>query len=386
MDGDSGYTLETASTIAAVDPAEWDACAGDENPFVSFAFLSALEDSRCVGGRTGWIVQHVLVRDAARRLIACAPLYGKTHSYGEYVFDHGWAQAYHSAGGDYYPKLLCAVPFSPVPGPRLLIRPDAPDGVAGPMMRGMIELARRAKVSSLHVNFPTRGEWEALGEAGFVQRIGQQFHWENEGYATFEEFLGALSSRKRKQIRKERREALDDGIQIRTLSGAEIGKPEWDAFFRFYMSTSDRKWGSAYLNRRFFDVLGQRLGDKVVLVMAERGGKWIGGALNLCGRDTLYGRNWGCDGDYKFLHFEACYYRAIDYAIAHGLKRVEAGAQGTHKIQRGYLPAETYSAHWFADRRLHDGVARFVASERAAIRSQMAQLDELSPFKEGGED
>ena len=378
----SSGTVESVGSIDAVTADEWDACAGDVNPFVSHAFLSALEDSRSVGGRSGWLPCHTLVRDPKGRLIACAPVYAKTHSYGEYVFDHGWANAYEQVGGQYYPKLLCAVPFSPVPGPRLLVHPDAPAEAEEWLIQGMLSLARRAKVSSLHVNFPTREGWEKLGRMGFLQRIGQQFHWENQGYASFDGFLEQLASRKRKQIRKERREALEDGISIHVLSGGDLTRKVWDAFFRFYMSTVDRKWGSAYLNRSFFNLLGERLGDRVVLVMAQRHGDWIGGALNLRGADTLYGRNWGADGEYKFLHFEACYYQAIEYAITHGLQRVEAGAQGTHKIQRGYLPAETYSAHWFADRRLADGVERFLMQERAAIRAQIAELDEYSPFRE----
>ncbi len=381
----TGATLDTATSLTSVDPAEWDACAGADNPFVSHGFLSALEDSRSVGGRSGWLVHHALLRDAGGRLIAVVPLYGKTHSYGEYVFDHGWAQAYEQAGGRYYPKLLAAVPFSPVPGPRLLIRPDAPTGTEAALIAGLIEMARGARVSSLHINFSTKAEWETLGGQGFLQRIGQQFHWENRGYTSFDDFLAALSSRKRKQIRKERAQALEGGITIRTLVGSEIGKRDWDAFYRFYLSTSDRKWGSAYLTRSFFDLMAERLGDRVVLVMAAKDGEWVAGALNLRGTDTLWGRNWGCDGDWKFLHFEACYYRAIDFAIAHGLKRVEAGAQGTHKIQRGYLPVETYSAHWFADRRLGDAVARFLAHEQAQVRAQMANLEDYSPFKEGGE-
>jgi hypothetical protein len=378
----TGYTLETIASIDAVDPAAWDACAGGDNPFVSHAFLSALEDSRSVGGRSGWLVHHALLRDSHGALVAAAPLYGKTHSYGEYVFDHGWANAYEAAGGRYYPKLLVGVPFSPVPGPRLLVRPDAPAEARAALAAGLIEIARKSQVSSLHVNFATHEEWELLGQAGFLQRIGEQYHWENHGYADFDDFLAALSSRKRKQIRKERAQALSSGVEIRTLTGKEIGTAEWDAFFRFYMDTSDRKWGSAYLTRPFFDRLGERLGDRVVLIMAAHEGEWIAGALNLRGPDTLWGRNWGCHGDWKFLHFEACYYRAIDFAIAHGLKRVEAGAQGMHKIQRGYLPVETYSAHWFADSRLGDAVERFLIQERRQVRSRMRELEELSPFKE----
>ena len=277
------------------------------------------------------------------------------------------------------------MPFSPVPGPRLLLHPDAPPEAARLMIRGLIELAQQLEVSSLHVTFPSEGDWQELGAAGLLQRIGQQFHWDNRGYGSFEDFLGALNSRKRKSIRKERREALEGGLDILTLTGAEITRKYWDAFYQFYMSTSDRKWGSAYLTRRFFDLLGERLGDRVVLVVALHHGEPVAGALNLRGSTTLYGRNWGSVGEFKFLHFEACYYRAIDYAIAHGLARVEAGAQGTHKIQRGYLPSETYSAHWLRDPGFADAVERFLERERPAIRAQMAELAELSPFRQEGE-
>ena len=386
MDGDgTGYNLRAAPRLAAIDAAAWDACAGPDNPFVSYGFLSALEDSGSANARAGWQPQHLTLEDPQGRIVACAPLYLKSHSYGEYVFDHGWADAYERAGGRYYPKLQCAVPFSPVPGPRLLLHPDAPADAAQMMIGGMVELAKQLKVSSLHVTFSTETQWQQFGDAGFLQRIGEQFHWENRGYGSFEDFLGALNSRKRKSIRKERREALDGGLEIRTLTGPEITRQHWDAFFGFYMSTSDRKWGSAYLTRSFFDLLGERLGDRVVLILAEHNGEPVAGALNLRGSDTLYGRNWGAVGDFKFLHFEACYYRAIDYAIAHGLARVEAGAQGTHKIQRGYLPSETYSAHWIRDPGFADAVEHFLKRERPAIRAQMAELATLSPFRKEDE-
>jgi predicted N-acyltransferase len=386
MEGDgSGYGLSVASSLAAIDAAAWDACAGPDNPFVSYAFLSALEDSGSATAKAGWKAQHLTLTDPAGRIVACAPLYLKSHSYGEYVFDHGWAEAYERAGGRYYPKLQCAVPFSPVPGPRLLIHPDAAPEAARLMIGGMVELARQLKVSSLHVTFPTVGQWRDLGAAGLLQRIGQQFHWENRGYESFEDFLGALNSRKRKSIRKERREALDSGLEIRTLTGGDITARHWDAFHHFYLTTSDRKWGSPYLTRSFFTLLGERLGERVVLVMAFYQGEPVAGALNLRGTDTLYGRNWGSLGEFKFLHFEACYYRAIDYAIAHGLARVEAGAQGTHKIQRGYLPSETYSAHWIRDRGFADAVESFLDREREVIRAEMAALAELSPFRQEGD-
>jgi predicted N-acyltransferase len=377
-----GPTVAVTARIDEVAAEDWDACAGPDNPFVSHAFLACLEESGSATAKTGWLPQHLLVKDAAGRLIAAAPLYLKSHSYGEYVFDHGWADAYERAGGRYYPKLQACVPFSPVPGPRLLIRPDAPAGTRDVVVQGLLAVAREHKVSSLHVTFPTEDEWTALGGNGFLQRTGVQFHWDNAGYASFEDFLAALASRKRKQIRKERREAGESGLTIRTLSGAEISPRHWDAFHRFYLSTTDRKWGSAYLTRRFFELLGKHLAERVVLVVAERDGEPVAGALNLRGTDTLYGRNWGATEDFKFLHFEACYYRAIDYAIAHGLKRVEAGAQGTHKIQRGYLPQRTYSAHWIRDRNFADAVAHFLDRERAGVEREIAALSEYSPFRQ----
>lgn len=381
-DGGDRLTVRVVERLADVPAADWDACAGDENPFVSHAFLEALEASGSATAATGWLPQHLVLEDGEGRLLGAVPLYLKSHSYGEYVFDHGWAAAYERAGGEYYPKLQAAVPFTPVTGPRLLLRPGADTKAADLLVAAMVEVAKRYKVSSLHVTFPTRGEWERLGGAGFLQRMGQQFHWENQGYAGFEDFLAALNARKRKQIRRERREAQESGLTIETLTGSAIEARHWDAFYRFYMSTSDRKWGSAYLTRAFFDLLGERMADKVVLVMARKGTRYVAGALNLRGRDTLFGRNWGCLGDFPFLHFEACYYRAIDFAIAHDLKRVEAGAQGAHKIQRGYLPTPTYSAHWIRDPGFARAVADFLRRERAAIESEMAELEEeLSPFR-----
>jgi uncharacterized protein len=382
MDGGDRLTVRVVERLAAVPAAAWDACAGSDHPFVSHAFLDALEESRSATQETGWLPQHLLLEDAAGRLIGAVPLYLKSHSYGEYVFDHGWAAAYERAGGKYYPKLQCAVPFTPVTGPRLLLRPDAPNNAAELLIAALVEVARRHKVSSLHVTFPSFAQWEQFGAAGFLQRVGRQFHWENEGYHSFEDFLGALNARKRKQIRRERRDAIADGIAIETLTGAAITKQHWDVFFRFYRSTSDRKWGSPYLTRPFFDLLSARMADRVVLILAKRGGRYVAGALNLLGSDTLYGRNWGCSVDVPFLHFELCYYRAIDFAIEHGLQRVEAGAQGEHKIQRGYLPQPTYSAHWIRDPGFARAVADFLVRERAAVENEMAALEEgLSPFR-----
>jgi predicted N-acyltransferase len=380
-DGGETATVRVVTRIAEIPAAEWDACAGTDNPFVSHCFLNALEESGSATADTGWLPQHLALEDPAGGLLGAVPLYLKSHSYGEYVFDHSWAAAYERAGGTYYPKLQCAVPFTPVTGPRLLLRPDADAKAADTLIAAMVELANRHKVSSLHVTYPTEAEWQRFGEAGFLQRTGQQFHWDNNGYKSFDEFLEALNSRKRKAIRRERRDALDGDIVIHTLTGSDIETRHWDAFFRFYMSTSDRKWGSAYLNREFFDLIGRRMADKIVLVICEQRKKLVAGALNLVGSDTLYGRNWGCLGDFPFLHFEACYYRAIDFAIARGLRRVEAGAQGTHKIQRGYLPSATYSAHWVRDPGFRRAIADFLRRERVAVEHEMDALTELSPFR-----
>jgi len=384
-DGPAALTLSMHRRIAEIPAAEWDACAGGANPFVSHAFLSALEDSGSATPERGWLPRHAALRDAAGHLLACAPCYAKSHSQGEYVFDHAWADALERAGGRYYPKLQVAVPFSPVPGPRLLIRPDS--GLpAAALGQALVEACRASGASSVHVTFCTAAEWQALGEAGWLRRLGTQFHWSNPGYACFDDFLAALASRKRKAIRRERREVRASGLVLRCLRGAEITERHWAAFHRFYRSTTDRKWGrSAYLTPRFWPMLGERLGDAVVLMVAERDGEPVAGALNLLGREALYGRNWGAVVDVPFLHFELCYYMAMDFAIAHGLARVEAGAQGEHKIQRGYLPVETHSAHWIAHPGLARAVAEFLERERPAIRREMAALATLSPFRQDGE-
>lgn len=379
-DGSATLTLTLHPKIAEIEPAEWDACAGDDNPFVSYAFLSALEESGSASARTGWLPQHAALRTGKGRLVGVAPMYAKSHSYGEYVFDHGWAHALERAGGSYYPKLQVSVPFSPVPGPRLLSRPGV-ELSAGAFASAFQQSTESLDLSSVHVTFCTEDEWHGLGRAGWLQRLGMQFHWENQRYASFEDFLSELASRKRKVLRRERRDANSAGLTFRALSGREITEAHWDAFYRFYTSTVDRKWGSAYLTRRFFSLLSERLGDRVVLMLAEHSGRAVAGALNLAGADALYGRNWGCRGDWPFLHFELCYYRAIDWAIAHGLKRVEAGAQGRHKIQRGYLPRPTYSAHWIAHSGLRRAVGRFLEDERPAIEAEMAALSRESPFR-----
>ena len=388
-DGREAISVSIVSSLGDVDARAWDACAGRDNPFVSYSFLSALEDSGSATGETGWACQHLIIEDGEGGYLGVAPVYLKSHSYGEYVFDWGWADAYERAGGQYFPKLLCGVPFTPVNGPRLMIAPKAGDrkkDIRAALCAAMIQIADRLGLSSIHINFPTKPEWDLMGEMGFLLRQGQQFHWDNNGYATFDDFLGSLSSRKRKNIRKERAKVTNIGLDIRALTGEEITEGHWDAFYEFYRNTSDRKWGSAYLNRRFFSMLGERCKDNVVLISAEADGIPVAGALNLAGSDTLFGRNWGCAAQFKFLHFEACYYQAMDYAIAHGLARVEAGAQGPHKIQRGYLPSATYSAHWIADKGFRNAVERFLEEERQGVEYEMELNAEHSPFrKEGGD-
>jgi predicted N-acyltransferase len=383
-DGSEGAeaTVRLAKSISDVPAEHWDACAGPGNPFLSHAFLLSLEESESVCPRTGWLPQHLLYENDQGELLGAAPLYLKGHSHGEYVFDWGWADAFERAGGKYYPKLLSAVPFTPVTCRKLLIRPDAdPIRTAEILAGGLIGVTDQHAVSSLHVNFPPEEESALLEEMGFLRRRALQYHWENRGYESFDDFLGDLSSRKRKSIRKERREAAEHGVEIKMLTGDAIEPRHWDAFYRFYMDTSDRKWGSAYLNREFFALLGERMADRVLLVMAEYEGHLVGGALNLIGEDTLYGRNWGCVADFKFLHFEACYYRAIDFAIERGLAKVEAGAQGQHKIQRGYLPTFTYSNHYIPDPGFASAVKDFLDRESRHMAEEKDYLAEGSPFR-----
>jgi len=374
--------------IAELERADWDGCApagAGYNPFVAFDFLDALEQSGSVGDRTGWAPHHLSVEDEAGRVAAVMPLYLKSHSQGEYVFDWSWADAYERAGGRYYPKLQCAAPFSPVTGPRLLVRPDIdPDEGRQTLLGGALTLCERLGASGLHVTFPDRDDWRFLSGAGLLPRQDQQYHWFNNRYGTFEDFLAALSSGRRKTIRRERRDAQASVDEIVGLTGAALTEEHWDAFYAFYQDTGGRKWGSPYLNRAFFSMLGARMADQVLLVMARKNGRWVAGALNLIGGDCLFGRNWGCVENIPFLHFELCYYQAIEHAIRLGLPRVEAGAQGQHKIARGYLPAEVYSAHWIADPGLREPVRRYLDQERTAVRQEMDWLaEEYSPFKAG---
>ncbi len=372
--------------IAEIGTRDWGACAENplyrSNPFIGFDFLNCLEDAGCVEARTGWAPRHLAIRDESGRIGAVLPLYLKSHSQGEYVFDHAWADAYERAGGRYYPKLVSASPFSPVTGPRLLLRPDIDPGQGRErLIDAAITVCDRLGASGWGVNFPSSEEWEALRARGLLGRQNQQYHWLNPGYRDFDDFLAALSSGRRKTIRRERRDAQKD-LEIVRLRGREICEDHWDAFFAFYMDTGMRKWGSPYLNRRFFSLLGERMADKVLLVLAGRGGRWIAGALNLIGDDCLYGRNWGCVENVPFLHFELCYYQAIEFAIGAGLARVEAGAQGQHKIARGYLPTAVYSAHYIADPALRAPVAHYLEAERRGVQEEMDWLEETySPFK-----
>jgi predicted N-acyltransferase len=377
--------------LVRIPATEWDRCAtspetlsaGDEtfNPFVSHAFLSALEESGCVSRKTGWLPLHVTV-ERAGKLVGAAPCYLKSHSQGEYVFDQGWADAIQRAGGAYYPKLQVSVPFTPVTGPRFLIAPGEESGAAiSAVVAGLRALRAETEASSIHVTFMREREWAQAGALGLLQRIDQQFHWENRGYSVFDDFLGDLASRKRKAIKRERREALADGITIERLTGPEITDAHWDAFYEFYTDTGARKWGRPYLNKQFFKLIGERMPERILLVMARREGRWIAGAINFIGDVALYGRNWGCVEDHPFLHFEVCYYQAIDFALAHGLKRVEAGAQGEHKLARGYRPVAMHSAHDIAEPSLRRAVAGYLERERSYVQAAIDEYATMTPFR-----
>jgi predicted N-acyltransferase len=401
--GNGDLTVRVATSLKAVPAGAWNACAnphaladaisapaappGDpaldrDNPFVSHEFLMALEDSRCIGGRTGWSPAYLLVENDAGQLLAAAPSFLKSHSQGEYVFDHSWADAYERAGGRYYPKLQVAAPFTPATGPRLLVA-DSPraDEARAAVIGGLEALRGQTQSSSVHVTFAQEPDITALKEAGYIERNDLQFHWQNEGFGTYDDFLATLASRKRKALKRERREALSAGIMIDVLSGSDLTEAVWDDFFSFYEDTGARKWGRPYLNRAFFSAVGAAMGERIVLVMARRAGRHIAGAINFRGANTLYGRNWGCIEDHPFLHFEVCYHQAIDYAIAHGLARVEAGAQGEHKLARGYRPVITRSLHHIADPGLRRPVAAYLAQEREQIAAAREALAVESPFR-----
>ncbi len=375
----TAVTARLADGVASIPADQWDACAGSDNPFVSHAFLSALERSGSVGGRSGWQPIPIIIDGAGGAPVAVAPAYAKSHSQGEYVFDHAWADAWERAGGNYYPKLQVAAPFTPVPGPRLLLR----DPAAAPALIAAVEaVTNQHNLSSAHATFVEPEQVAAFEAAGWLIREGTQFHWQNQGFGSFDDFLDTLASRKRKAIRKERAAAVQ-GLTIRHLTGADIGPREWDAFWTFYQDTGARKWGRPYLTRSFFPLLGEQMGERVLLILAEREGVPIAGALNLIGGHALYGRYWGCTQDVPFLHFELCYYQAIDAAIARGLSTVEAGAQGEHKLARGYAPISTWSAHYIPNPGFRRAVADYLVRERAAVESDQEFLGRMTPFKRG---
>ncbi len=383
--------IEVLSSLTQIAPADWDACACPEagdggraaDPFTTHRFLSALEDSGSVGAGSGWQPRHLVAR-AGGVVIGCAPMYAKGHSQGEYIFDHNWAHAFERAGGRYYPKLQIAVPFTPASGRRFLARPGYFETATAALVEGAVQLAAGNNLSSLHVTFCTGAEAAAGERMGLMPRTGQQFHWENRGYRDFDGFLAQLSSRKRKNIRKERAIAQAFGGDIVQLRGDAIQPRHWDAFWAFYQDTGARKWGTPYLTRGFFDIAQDRLRDDMLLILAVDGGRPVAGALNVIGRDVLYGRYWGCIEDHPCLHFEACYYQAIDYAIAHGMARVEAGAQGEHKLARGYLPSPTHSLHWIADPGFAAAVDDYLKVERAAVDEEIEVLTAYGPFRRAG--
>ena len=385
---DATISVTVLTSLSQIAPEEWDACACPEaadggrpgDPFTTYRLLHALEQSRSVGTGTGWDPRYLVAR-AGATVIAVAPLYAKAHSQGEYIFDHSWAHAWERAGRRYYPKLQIAVPFTPVTGRRLLTRPGYEAEGASALVQAAVRLAADNRLSSLHITFCTEGEAIAGEAMGLMRRVTHQYHWHNQGYADFEAFLAGLSSRKRKTIRKERERAQAFGGTIETLTGDALRPEHWDAFWRFYQDTGARKWGSPYLTRAFFDIVQDRLRADVALVMARRDGRYVAGALNFIGRRALFGRYWGCTEDHPCLHFEACYYQAIDYAIAQGLERVEAGAQGDHKLARGYLPVETHSLHWVADDGFARAVGRYLEEERRATEEDIEVLTAYGPFR-----
>lgn len=400
---EEGLSVRVATSLKAVPAGAWNACANPlalqdalaapcpptdgsgadrDNPFVSHEFLLALEESRCIGGRSGWSPAYLLVEEGNGQILAAAPSFLKSHSQGEYVFDHGWADAYERAGGRYYPKLQVAAPFTPATGPRLLVA-DTPgaDEARAALIAGLEALRAQTQSSSVHVTFAQEPDVAALKQAGYLERNDLQFHWRNEGFRSYDDFLATLASRKRKALKRERREALSAGITVEALSGRELTEAVWDDFYGFYQDTGSRKWGRPYLNREFFSRVGEAMGERIVLMMARRAGRYIAGAINFRGANTLYGRNWGCIEDHPFLHFEVCYHQAIDYAIAHGLSRVEAGAQGEHKLARGYRPVITRSLHHIADPGLSRPVAAYLAQERAQIADARTALEAEGPFR-----
>ena len=385
----SSFTVRLAGSAAEIGESTWDACANpagiaDPHPFCRYAFYHAVEASGSASARTGWRPVHLIIEHDGR-VDGILPAYLKNHSQGEYVFDHSWADALERTGGDYYPKLQASVPFTPVTGPRLLIASHADTAQTfQALLAGGVAVVKELGASSLHITFLPEEDWRQAGALGFLQRQDQQFHWENKGYGCFDDFLGELSSAKRKNLRKERAAVRDAGIEFDWLTGADLTEAHWDRFFEFYVDTGSRKWGRPYLTREFFSRIGSALADQTLLVMARRGRRYVAGALNLFGEGILFGRNWGAIEYHPFLHFEACYYQAIDFAIARKFKKVEAGAQGAHKLLRGYMPTATYSAHYIAHPGLRRAVDEYLARERAAVSERIEQLADRGPFRKTG--
>ena len=378
-------TARILHSISEISSDLWDSCANPPgetpyNPFLRHAFLKALEDSGSASAETGWQPFHLALEDGDK-LLGVVPMYMKGHSRGEYVFDYAWADAWHRAGHNYYPKLQSSVPFTPATGRRLLVAADAPQDTEELLLGACMQVAEQTEVSSVHFTFMPEQQWQHAGRLGYLRRMDQQFHWHNDGYRSFDDFLAALSSKKRKNVRRERRDAIANGITIHRLTGDDLQEEHWDAFYRFYEDTGARKWGSPYLTRKFFSLIGSWCAEDVLLILCEREGRYIAGAINFIGSDCLYGRNWGCLEDHPFLHFETCYYQAIEFAIENGLSRVEAGAQGAHKVARGYLPQATYSAHFVRDPQFRSAVAKYLDEERAYVRDDINHLRAHSPFK-----
>ena len=373
--------------IREIDRECWDKCAAPKgaafDPFTSYNFLRALEESGSACPQSGWSPCHLGLESSRGEILGVVPSYLKSHSQGEYVFDYAWADAFERAGGRYYPKLQISIPFTPATGKRLLVCDPANSKVIeAELAKGVLSLADRLKASSVHLTFLDKQQWQGLGDLGFLQRTHSQFHWENRDYHSFNEFLDSLASKKRKNIKRERKGALESGVAIERLSGKEILEYHWDAFYRFYLDTANRKWGSAYLSREFFSLIGESMPEKILLIMCKKGGRYVAGAINFIGSECLYGRNWGCSEDYPYLHFEVCYYQAIEFAIDKNLKRVEAGAQGAHKLARGYMPTHTYSSHWIANNSLAGAVAHYLDEERQHVDREIDYINDRGPFKD----
>ena len=379
-----GLSVRAVQSLSEIDEATWQRFANLEgsprDPFLSYAFLNALEQSGSVSADVGWLPYHLVLEDEAKQPLGVMPLYLKGHSQGEYIFDYSWADAFERAGGRYYPKMLSAIPFTPATGRRLLVASSEHESA---LVSGAAQIASEMNISSVHLNFLDQAAWRRRGDEGWLLRTHKQYHWQNQGYKTFDDFLDCLSSKKRKNIRRERRDALANDLEIQRLTGAEITEAHWDAFYQFYIDTGSRKWGSAYLTRSFFSLVGAAMAEDILLVMVRRDGRYVAGAINFIGGDCLFGRNWGCIEHHPFLHFEVCYYQAIEFAIEHGLLRVEAGAQGEHKLARGYMPSHTYSAHWIVHDGFRDAVGRCLEEERTHIAEEIDYLEQFSPFKAG---